>query len=292
MSETPIWVKQAHRHGMSLGGSAEARGHRMKYHRPSRFRRIAKWVGLGVCGVITALWIVSLRWDAGIRNLNRVRAFDVWLNRGTIYVVVPGADYPLPSGRLDYELFMHRADYAYLTDRLTERIGLVGPERRSWRFFDRYRFPLWPLWLAVAIPTAILQQRDYRRKQGIRRSKCLHKVRLERLPAGTSLALSALTFAALLLIMPITFDALLTTLLTDMVGAELGALPTAPFVALLFLSILLPYLGMRFLYTKIRWRIILTDEPHCDSCGYNLSGNESGNCPECSTPVPKQETTA
>ena len=31
---------------------------------------------------------------------------------------------------------------------------------------------------------------------------------------------------------------------------------------------------------------------HCPHCGYNLTGNESGKCPECATPVPKQETTA
>ena len=30
----------------------------------------------------------------------------------------------------------------------------------------------------------------------------------------------------------------------------------------------------------------------CLTCGYNLTGNESGVCPECSTPVPKREPTA
>ncbi len=30
----------------------------------------------------------------------------------------------------------------------------------------------------------------------------------------------------------------------------------------------------------------------CPHCGYNLTGNESGVCPECATPVPEQETTA
>jgi len=41
-----------------------------------------------------------------------------------------------------------------------------------------------------------------------------------------------------------------------------------------------------------RWRPITPPLDHCLHCGYNLTGNESGVCPECSTPVPKQETTA
>ncbi len=31
---------------------------------------------------------------------------------------------------------------------------------------------------------------------------------------------------------------------------------------------------------------------HCQKCRYNLTGNESGKCPECFTPVPKREATA
>jgi RNA polymerase subunit RPABC4/transcription elongation factor Spt4 len=28
-------------------------------------------------------------------------------------------------------------------------------------------------------------------------------------------------------------------------------------------------------------------EPHCVNCDYNLTGNESGMCPECGTPIPE-----
>ncbi len=31
---------------------------------------------------------------------------------------------------------------------------------------------------------------------------------------------------------------------------------------------------------------------HCRHCGYDLTANESGVCPQCATPVPKRETTA
>lgn len=29
---------------------------------------------------------------------------------------------------------------------------------------------------------------------------------------------------------------------------------------------------------------------HCQSCGYNLTGNESGRCPECGKPIPSGDT--
>ena len=42
----------------------------------------------------------------------------------------------------------------------------------------------------------------------------------------------------------------------------------------------------------MNWRNRPPPKGSCPGCGYNLTGNESGKCPECSTPVPKQETTA
>ena len=30
------------------------------------------------------------------------------------------------------------------------------------------------------------------------------------------------------------------------------------------------------------------EDQHCSNCGYNLTGNTSGVCPECGTPVPKE----
>jgi len=38
-------------------------------------------------------------------------------------------------------------------------------------------------------------------------------------------------------------------------------------------------------YGVIRWRWVSPDEPVCDSCQYDLTGNVSGICPECGAPV-------
>ena len=40
--------------------------------------------------------------------------------------------------------------------------------------------------------------------------------------------------------------------------------------------------GAKFL-TKTR----VLKEPECGNCGYNLTGNVSGVCPECGTPIPE-----
>jgi len=56
-----------------------------------------------------------------------------------------------------------------------------------------------------------------------------------------------------------------------------------------FWLMLLPFA----LPTTILWlRDRRPGKGHCPHCGYNLTGNESGICPECATPVTKQETTA
>jgi hypothetical protein len=31
---------------------------------------------------------------------------------------------------------------------------------------------------------------------------------------------------------------------------------------------------------------------HCQTCGYDLTGNVSGRCPECGSPCPQQTTTS
>ena len=58
------------------------------------------------------------------------------------------------------------------------------------------------------------------------------------------------------------------------------------FVALFvmfFLVFLLAFLPCRFVFYCLRWRWVRWDGSHCLDCGYNLTGNASGVCPECGT---------
>ena len=56
---------------------------------------------------------------------------------------------------------------------------------------------------------------------------------------------------------------------------------------LLFVWSLLAYFPARHLYVALTTKIF-KDGIHCNSCGYNLTGNLSGICPECGLTVPPQ----
>ena len=51
----------------------------------------------------------------------------------------------------------------------------------------------------------------------------------------------------------------------------------------------LPLLVIGVPTAKLWWRDRLMPRPTecCQECGYNLTGNVSGRCPECGNPVPK-----
>ncbi len=49
--------------------------------------------------------------------------------------------------------------------------------------------------------------------------------------------------------------------------------------------VILSYLASRLLYACMICRRVLDETPRCDCCGYNLTGNRSGRCPECGTPI-------
>ena len=171
----------------------------MKYRRPSRFRRIAKWVGLGVCVVILLTWACTIRSAIIYQTSHGL----IGVGRGAV-VWVEALYQSLGWDRVNATRVvepLHRYnDYGFTLPQVERRVGWAvqsDGQLFKYKFPIRYQIPLWLPLVIVAIPTTILWRRDRRPRKG-----------------------------------------------------------------------------------------------HCPDCGYNLTGNESGKCPECSTPVPKQETTA
>lgn len=106
---------------------------------------------------------------------------------------------------------------------------------------------------------------------------------------GTPAVLGA---AAAVLSCPLLFVAmffLLDTLSWKILEADLISyisagygLPKNSVLAVVLTSIvILSYLLSRLLHARIVYRRVLDDAPKCEGCGYNLTGNRSGRCPEC-----------
>jgi hypothetical protein len=41
------------------------------------------------------------------------------------------------------------------------------------------------------------------------------------------------------------------------------------------------YLPVRIVYAALRWRVAMVTGRSCRKCGYDLTGNVTGRCPEC-----------
>ena len=67
-------------------------------------------------------------------------------------------------------------------------------------------------------------------------------------------------------------------------GNNLLLLDVGALVTPLLLAAILTRRKLSQLFRWFFWDVSVDQTPSCDSCGYNLTGNESGTCPECGTP--------
>ena len=114
----------------------------------SRTRRIAKWMGLVVCGVIAVTWAASLFWQGGGSAGTRG---CFWFSQGVVWIASATWDIATDDGRqwtrIDFAPFWTPSFYA---------------NERDWFI----RIPLWLPFVAVAIPTAWLWRRDRKQPPG------------------------------------------------------------------------------------------------------------------------------
>ena len=192
-----------------LNAGAETRDDRMKYRRPSRFRRVAKWVGLAVCVFLTTAWAVSTvfqfgvtrtilprvlspaNWDKTLPPIYWVRLYTLYRGKVTIngLAVAKDEDWGVNG---PFAATLSLSDFGFVLPNSRRFSGIPGVSARL-----TVIIPLWLPLIVFGIPTACCWFYDRRPAKG-----------------------------------------------------------------------------------------------HCQTCGYNLTGNESGKCPECATAVPKQEKIA
>jgi hypothetical protein len=117
------------------------------------------------------------------------------------------------------------------------------------------------------------------------------KIRTELCSVATSLA-CALSALGILLVLIVVFGIEFVGTAMDYLGRRApGHWFLWGNVALIAAYVLCPIFAIiasQALYRRLRWR--LHDIGRCRSCDYNLTGNVSGICPECGTPVPEAAT--
>ncbi len=123
--------------------------------------------------------------------------------------------------------------------------------------------------------------------RGQRVMEAWHTVRSEILPGNTG-RLILFFLMRLLLNIGIAVATGLLTCLTCFLAAlpYLGSVITLPF------SVFMQAYTLHFLEQfGPEWSFFVYDDlPLCKYCGYNLTGNTSGICPECGTPIPPDQT--
>ncbi len=66
--------------------------------------------------------------------------------------------------------------------------------------------------------------------------------------------------------------------------------PVIVATGVLFIGAVVPPLVIcRLLYPRLRWRLVKYEGRYCRKCNYILTGNISGICPECGTPVARPD---
>ena len=109
-------------------------------------------------------------------------------------------------------------------------------------------------------------------------------VRHKRLPVAVSLAVAVAAFPPLLLIAGLVLHQVVIAVVDG--GFRFWALPEAVVIgSLTAVAVILAYIPSRMIYVGLRWKTVVHDERYCIQCGYDLTGNVSGVCPECGEKV-------
>ncbi|MCP4593487.1 MAG: hypothetical protein GY842_22345 [bacterium] len=56
-------------------------------------------------------------------------------------------------------------------------------------------------------------------------------------------------------------------------------------------AVVLACIPTRMVYTSLRWEVLENDGRYCVTCGYDLTANESGTCPECGEAIERDHGT-
>ena len=118
------------------------------------------------------------------------------------------------------------------------------------------------------------------------------KIREERFSVGVSLAVAIAAFPVVctVALFLVTWIFVAVANMLDGMGVDTMSTPEVILANIVWgVPLLLAYVASRVLYTHMRWQTVHdTKGRYCDRCGYDLTGNVSGRCPECGAGVAKR----
>ncbi len=111
------------------------------------------------------------------------------------------------------------------------------------------------------------------------------KVRKERLSAMHALLLTLLLPAAVFFHAAVKALEVVRSLRWSSGRPALSQMPFVFDLACLTVYLIVTIFASRLLYKKLRWKMVYDDGLLCLNCDYDLTGNESGICPECGNKI-------
>jgi len=288
----------------------------MRNRRPSKFRRVAKWVLLGACLGLSSIWVVTL--------------YQPCMIEGGTYFDFGGSKWLIVPGGMPLEVTSRPAPGYWTTV-----LGFVPLPTKAYysrhaaganEAMTTYLMPMWiplatiyviPMWIPLGmcvVTTACFWYRDRGERTRYRLSSRLRRVAKW---AGVFLcSLILLTWGCTSRSAIIYY-----TSTHSVIGVGAGRViwgvvltnespgwQTVNAGGKAVFWVWPPITMTRWVVVCANWFLFAVIAPiviilwhrdrrtvplgHCLHCGYNLTGNESGVCPECSTPVPKQVNNA
>jgi hypothetical protein len=235
-------------------------------------------MGTALCAAIVATFLFTLR-RAVIGRSSDSRS-EVGLKYGAAFIA-----WRPPGWRLDEERYPPVAGWSVASYGGTGAAEVVWwPIRSDNKHWSGIEVPLWMLLAILVGPTGLLWYRDRRQVRGVfgRARDWLRPHRRQRV----TLKLAVLLMFAHVAAAVIVFDTLDSLWLFFWASSYF----TVGDAVLVWLARCLglgaPAWGVLWAWLFVRYRNrLLLQQPgvHCVECGYDLTGNVSGRCPECGT---------
>lgn len=234
----------------------------------SHKRKVLKLVGLALSLAILAPWLLSTRWSFAYTQYGPQPIFFA-MRAGILDATSTNSNYPAQWLARTPRGWRHRSLQWMPEASIGYQLGLSLPGAQSYKGCIHVWMPLWIPFLLCAAPTFAMWYWDVRREK-------LSRGRVNTPWCAPQLRriLSIVSFPALFLAQGWIIDQW-----DPQPKSDLGAMLIPGTV------LLISYVGARLIYDRLGWRWAKSATENCKSCGYNLTGNTSGTCPECGTSI-------